>query len=305
MSSIKTEIQALNFNDEWSFSQEQYEPYSHNYHRYPAKFISPLARKIIESESNVGDLICDPFGGCGTTLLESKIRGRRSLGFDINPVAKLITEVKTKALLPEKLEESKEKLFASIHFESALINDYGTTHERMRYWFDKDTYLALNHVYDCILKEQNADIQKFFLCAFSHCLKNCSRWLMKSIKPTIDKEKAPVNVRKVFTRHVTAMVKKNSLLYEYLKDRKQLSLYSKIYLKDITKLRQDIQVNLVDLIITSPPYVTSYEYGDLHQLTILWLGQKKYKHWENCWLITEDLKANLSVAIFKEKLRTI
>ena len=28
----------------------------------------------------------------------------------------------------------------------------------------------------------------------------------------------------------------------------------------------------VDLIVTSPPYVTSYEYADLHQLSSLWLG---------------------------------
>ncbi|MBK7966586.1 MAG: hypothetical protein IPK10_15810 [Bacteroidetes bacterium] len=29
---------------------------------------------------------------------------------------------------------------------------------------------------------------------------------------------------------------------------------------------------LVDMLITSPPYVTSYEYADLHQLSTLWLG---------------------------------
>src|SRR3546814_11916196 len=28
----------------------------------------------------------------------------------------------------------------------------------------------------------------------------------------------------------------------------------------------------LDLIVTSPPYVTSYEYADLHQLSSLWLG---------------------------------
>ncbi|MDR3061623.1 MAG: class I SAM-dependent methyltransferase, partial [Dysgonamonadaceae bacterium] len=28
----------------------------------------------------------------------------------------------------------------------------------------------------------------------------------------------------------------------------------------------------LDLLITSPPYVTSYEYADLHQLSALWLG---------------------------------
>jgi DNA modification methylase len=33
--------------------------------------------------------------------------------------------------------------------------------------------------------------------------------------------------------------------------------------------------NSVSLIVTSPPYVTSYEYADLHQLTALWLEYTK------------------------------
>jgi len=36
--------------------------------------------------------------------------------------------------------------------------------------------------------------------------------------------------------------------------------------------RQPCADNSVDLQITSPPYVTSYEYADLHQLTTAWLG---------------------------------
>lgn len=35
-----------------------------------------------------------------------------------------------------------------------------------------------------------------------------------------------------------------------------------------TRLKDDS----VSLIVTSPPYVTSYEYADLHQLTAIWLG---------------------------------
>jgi DNA modification methylase len=33
-----------------------------------------------------------------------------------------------------------------------------------------------------------------------------------------------------------------------------------------------LESNSVDLIVTSPPYATSYEYADLHQLTLLWFG---------------------------------
>ena len=35
---------------------------------------------------------------------------------------------------------------------------------------------------------------------------------------------------------------------------------------------ESIEKPKIDLIVTSPPYVTSYEYADLHQLPSLWLG---------------------------------
>ena len=54
-------------------------------------------------------------------------------------------------------------------------------------------------------------------------------------------------------------------------------------LDEIEESNTDIEINCenflsvknlpsVDLIVTSPPYVTSYEYADLHQLSSLWLG---------------------------------
>lgn len=43
----------------------------------------------------------------------------------------------------------------------------------------------------------------------------------------------------------------------------------------------DLNINepFVDLLVTSPPYVTSYEYADIHQLSTLWLDYSSdYKH---------------------------
>jgi DNA modification methylase len=50
---------------------------------------------------------------------------------------------------------------------------------------------------------------------------------------------------------------------------------------DSTK-KLPLSTNGVDLIITSPPYVTSYEYADLHQLTLLWFGddKKNFRNWD-------------------------
>ena len=44
----------------------------------------------------------------------------------------------------------------------------------------------------------------------------------------------------------------------------------KIMSRNFLAMRSD--KNKADLIVTSPPYVTSYDYADIHQLSALWLG---------------------------------
>jgi len=93
-STIKNDFSSLLADDNWSFkdtkrSETNY--ISHGYHRYPAKFIPQIVKKIILRFTDENDIAFDPFGGCGTTLVEAKTLGRKSIGFDINPVAKLIS----------------------------------------------------------------------------------------------------------------------------------------------------------------------------------------------------------------------
>lgn len=74
---------------EWSF--EGYKPsdtnkWTHNYHRYPAKFIPQLVERLIDEYiSNKNAHINDPFMGCGTTIDVCKEESRNVLGFDIVP----------------------------------------------------------------------------------------------------------------------------------------------------------------------------------------------------------------------------
>ena len=176
------------------------------------------------------------------------------------------------------LKSAYEHLIERIRKDNqSTVNDYHKTPSRIQYWFSKGSYDTLSIIYEAILQEEDRDIQKFFICALSHCLKNSSRWLMKSIKPTIDSNKKEIDVSKTFLRHLTKMMNKNSVFYNHLKETKQLSLSSKMDLRDITEKKGINQK--ADLIITSPPYVTSYEYGDLHQLILLWLGHKNYEDW--------------------------
>lgn len=269
--------------DEWSFINESRASTStltHSYHRYPAKFIPQLVDKLIQQYTKEGDLVVDPFGGCGTTLVESKLKGRRGIGFDINPIAKLITQTKITPIEPSIIERSQEQFLRS--YASAVISEKISHHERLNYWFDNATLEELDKIYSAINSITDLDAKRFYLCAFSHNLKNSSRWLMKSIKPTIDKEKKITDPFISINRHLKQMIRKNELFYETLKDSGNIKSVSKVYQTDSTK-KWPVEDGTIDLIITSPPYVTSYEYADLHQLSLLWFGSdpNQFKRWHN------------------------
>ncbi len=100
-------LDSVEIDPSWSFveckpSQTRY--ITHGYHTYPAKFIPQLAARLITESSCENDIVCDPFMGSGTTIVEALVHGRRGVGVDINPVAHLIAQVKTTAIDTSRLE---------------------------------------------------------------------------------------------------------------------------------------------------------------------------------------------------------
>lgn len=260
----------------WSFQdveRKETNAHTHGYHRYPAKFIPQIVQELIKQFAPEGnEIVCDPFGGCGTTLVEAKLSGRKSIGFDINPIAKLITQVKVTPINPDLLNKYKEEFIVTYQ----KTKDKGIKHHpRVSYWFDKKSIKSLDRIYLSIKKIKNPQVKRFFLCAFSHNLKNCSRWLMKSIKPTIDKDKIIPNPKQSFLHHLESMIRRNKEYYEELSISGNLNVSAAMYRRDSTQTLP-MRDRSVDLIITSPPYVTSYEYADLHQLSLLWFGDDSH-----------------------------
>jgi len=268
------DIDSIEPNQKWAFTdlrrgQTLYA--SHGYHKYPAKFIPQIVQKLLHSYSSKGDRVLDPFGGCGTTLVESRLRGRNGLSIDVNRVAILITKAKLYALEPEKLQNYNEKLLSAFGRKSVCLDQYARAHPRLQYWFRAEEYNKLQVMYRCILQEKHARIKNFHLCCFSNILKNCSIWYAKSIKPMRDEDKDIEEPVKVFSRHLKYMTRMNEQYWKLLlKKNKHVLSECKVIKGDARNLR--FENGSIDLIITSPPYVTSYEYADLHQLSMLWFG---------------------------------
>jgi DNA modification methylase len=260
----------------WSFSDKTRKDtayITHGYHRYPAKFIPQIVSRLAEKYTRKGDFIVDPFGGCGTTIVESKVMGRPSIAVDINPVAVLITKAKITPIDPVKIEKEFTLLRNKLETYNEKTKVKSPEHERINYWFKPEEKRKLAFILAEIVKIKDQDIQDFFFCAFSNILKNCSIWLQKSNKPTRDFEKKPSEPIKTFFKQVKMMLRGNTQLYELLSEKGYLKIPSKVICTDARTI--PTKDNSISLIVTSPPYVTSYEYADLHQLTALWLEYTK------------------------------
>jgi DNA modification methylase len=227
-----------------------------------------IVKKLIEEFTDKDDLVADLFAGCGTTLVEAKIHGRKSVGVDINPVAQLITKAKTIPVEPILLNaefERIEGLILTFDPEAFQLNYF---HERIDYWFELGNKRKIAFLYSLIIGIESSNIRNFYLCALSNILKNCSRWLQSGTKPQIDPDKVPSEVFAAFKVQVKSMLKKNKAFYEELQKLNYLNIDCEIFLEDARST--SIKSDSVAAIITSPPYVTSYEYADIHQLTGFW-----------------------------------
>ena len=257
---------------DWDFGDGKEDPI-HRIHAYPAKFPAFITTRALQYAERQGvkvDVVADVFCGCGTTAVEAKRNGKNFWGCDINPVATLIAQVKTHhyrdGALARRFADIRNEFrrAAAGPAERERIND---RIDRIRYWFDErniDDLLRLDHA---IRRATPAGgpYRKFFLCAFSNILKATSRWLTKSIKAQLDPRKSPRGVMGAFENQVGLMRKANS-------ENRFPTPGPSVRIQTRDFLAPRGPAIRADLIVTSPPYVTSYNYADIHQLSTLWLG---------------------------------
>ena len=68
---------------------------------YPTQKPIALYKRIIQASSNEGDLVVDPFCGCGTTLLAAESLNRRWLGIDLTYLATGAVKLQVEKFFPQ------------------------------------------------------------------------------------------------------------------------------------------------------------------------------------------------------------
>lgn len=106
---------------------------------YPTQKPEALLERIIFASSNAGDVVLDPFCGCGTSVAVAQRLGRRWIGIDISPTAMEIMRRRLRkqthgTVSPriEGLPTTAENLrrLKPFEFQNWVINQVNGTHSR-------------------------------------------------------------------------------------------------------------------------------------------------------------------------------
>lgn len=252
----------------WNFGDSK-EGLIHRIHSYPAKFPAFITTRALQYAERKGvkvETVADVFCGCGTTAVEARKNGKNFWGCDINPVATLIARVKTVHYCDTTLERYFFAVRNRFYSVRTTEEDYEGIGERIKYWFEEKNIERLLKLKKAIILEvpDHSPYRKFFFCAFSNILKPTSRWLTKSIKAQIDPHKAPRGVMDAFEDQF-ALMRKANRENTFPSNGNKVQIFRKNFLS--IRPRKPV----ADLIVTSPPYVVSYDYASIHQLSALWL----------------------------------
>lgn len=248
---------------DWDFTDASQDSLA-SIHPYPARFIPDIPRELISGLGcDKGAVILDPFCGSGTTLLEAQRAGFESVGIDLNPIACLISSVKTKELPPEFLPVAHDVYEQAKNTFDGYVDI--PTIPNLDHWFKPDVQKALSSLLTHIDEQSDVNLKNALKLALSSIIVRVSNQESDTRYAAIDNNYTANDVLESFLtacNKIHEAKKRNSVNLEC----------SKIFNQDILSVLASDFVKPVGLVITSPPYPNAYEYWLYHKYRMWWLG---------------------------------
>lgn len=243
--------------------------YTHGLHRFPAKFIPQVAEWAIRSYAGPTTTVLDPFSGSGTTLVEAVRVGLDAVGQEVNPLARLIAQVKATPLddaalqiLAAEIEDQTKPFQGELKSPMEGVQNFG-------HWFNEQAWRELAGLKETILTVPMEDQQRdFFLVVFSSILRWVSNADDQTQKTYVSgtRPKSPPSVLPTWQKHVQKGI-------AGMKELSSLEALGKVAVPENgDALKITCPDESIDLAVTSPPYLDSVDYPYNLMLEHFWLG---------------------------------
>jgi DNA methylase len=244
----------------------------HGFHTYPARMHPATAGRLVRAATEPGALVLDPFCGSGTVLVEAMVAGRKAIGTDLNPLAERLARLKTARMK----EADRNALLESARAVAAFANDRrerraGATRRYPREdaeLFDPHVLLELDSIRSGVA---NLDVPPPAREALGLVLGSI---LVKLSKRASDTSSGAAARRiaagypaRLFVRKAEELVRRIAALEALLPGDIPPA---RVTLDDAARLRT-VGASTIDAVVTSPPYVATYDYLEHHALRLRWL----------------------------------
>lgn len=245
-------------------------------HPFPARMAPELAlnglKQLVE-----GSIVLDPMSGSGTVLRQAGELGHEAIGFDMDPLAVLMSRVWTRSVADSEIEAVYEEILRDARASDASsielpwIDQDVETERFISYWFAPAQMEDLRCIAGALYRRRsNADCDEaldVLSLALSRIIitKEQGASLARDTshsRPHKVSETSDYSIFEGFDRSVRALRKR--LLAAPPRGRASVSL------GDARAI--DLPSQSVDAILTSPPYLNAIDYMRGHRLALVWLG---------------------------------
>lgn len=255
----------------------------HSMCSYQGMFPPRLAHYFIQKYSSVGDLVVDPFSGRGTTTLQAKVEGRRSIGNDLSPLGYVLSAAKANppswAEMNDAVGRLERQYRRRVHREIDVSDD-------IRMLFHDNTLRQLIFLRDQFTRKRLTEWSRHELMIAGsiagilhggHRSDGTSMYLSISMpntfsmSPTYIKRYVRENGLKKIDQDVFACLRnKMARLYMDAID----GPIGRTFHDDACRVLtgRSLAPASADLILTSPPYLQVVNYGTSNWIRLWWLG---------------------------------
>jgi adenine-specific DNA methylase len=253
----------------------------HGFHAYPARAHPVTARRLIEALTPEGGTVLDPFCGSGTVLVEAMLAGRAAIGSDLNPVAVMLARAKTYPRAPERSAALVAAAQGVADHASARRKAKAGASRRLPQedvaLFAPHVLLELDGLRDGVAHAPPETRPDLLLVLSSILVKLSSRRGDTSEEET-DKRIAAGYPSRLFVKRTEELARRfDELATRLPKPPPRARVW-----EDDANVLAKVEDGAVDAVITSPPYVATYDYLKHHELRMRWLGldPRKLAHGE-------------------------
>jgi hypothetical protein len=235
----------------------------HRWFRYSAGFSAEWVEQLIHQLSPSS--VLDPFAGSGTTLLAAEAAGVMAYGYESHPFVARIATAKTHWNLAEGklLNSAKEVLLVAAQ---RPLPKLGVVPDLLGKCYTPDVLQQLYALRDAYLSCANRfdpKISGLLWLALTAILRSCSfvgtaQW--QYVLPNKRKAKT-LNPIKAFENKVADMAE-DMAMFRISGCRSD----AEVLLHDARAIPNEIPLNSIDLVVTSPPYPNNYDYADATRL---------------------------------------